>query len=586
MLSRGERTKERRFGKDRWLLGLLVALSLAGDAWAQGQPATDGSRCVVSEAFVRADSTRSAGARKYLDQLVASRRGLHLVYRDVDKNELANKRLHDIAKFFKVDEPAVPTIYLCRQMITGFQDAATTGRQIEDLLTIEAFVREGCPKCASAKAHLMGMQSRYPGFKVVFREIINDAAGRARWEEVSRQHGVVTPGIPTFHACGKVIVGWDGEQATGAQWEHILQGATFPCPAAKAAAHNNDRRRSGVRRTLLRTSQPAVTPRRAGAKDEPPAPAASEELPAAKAAANSNEPPAPLAGDAPLPLAGDAPPPAAGEDLELVGPPAEASGSSVSSAGASNSDAPSGVTLPVFGRLELRSVGLPALTFAVGIVDGFNPCAMWVLLFLLSVLVNLKDRWKILAVAGTFVLVSGLAYFAFMAAWLNVFKLVGYLRPVQIGLGVIGLVVGLVHVKDFFAFKKGVTFSIPESAKTGIYDRVRRIVSAENLFAAITGAVVLAVLVNVVELLCTAGLPALYTQILAQQQLPTWQYYAYLGLYNLAYMFDDSIMVGMVVFTLNRRRLQENEGRWLKFVSGATMLAMGLVMLVKPQWLV
>jgi sterol desaturase/sphingolipid hydroxylase (fatty acid hydroxylase superfamily) len=173
-----------------------------------------------------------------------------------------------------------------------------------------------------------------------------------------------------------------------------------------------------------------------------------------------------------------------------------------------------------------------------------------------------------------------------MAAWLNVFALVGLLRPVQITLGLLAIFVGSVHVKDFFAFKQGLSFSIPESAKPGIYAKVRRIVQAENLWGAITGACVLAVLVNIIELLCTAGLPALYAEVLAVQQYPTWKNYLYLALYNLAYMFDDSIMVGIVVITLGRRKMQEKHGRWLKLLSGSVILTLGLVMLFCPEWLV
>lgn len=210
---------------------------------------------------------------------------------------------------------------------------------------------------------------------------------------------------------------------------------------------------------------------------------------------------------------------------------------------------------------------------------------MWVLLFLLSILVNLRDRFRIFAIAGVFVLVSGLAYDAFMAAWLNVFLLVGFLRPIQVFLGLLALVVGAIHVKDFFAFKKGISLSIPESAKPGIYKRVRSIVTADNLWGAIVAATVLAILINIIELLCTAGLPALYTNVLSMQQLPAWQNYAYLGLYILAYMFDDSLMVGVVIVTLGKRKLQEKEGRWLKLVSGAVVLLLGVVMLFRPEWL-
>lgn len=238
-----------------------------------------------------------------------------------------------------------------------------------------------------------------------------------------------------------------------------------------------------------------------------------------------------------------------------------------------------------FGELRVRDLGLPLFTVTIGLLDGFNPCAMWVLLFLMSLLVNLQDRRKMAFIAGTFVLFSGVIYFAFMAAWLNVFLLVGLSRVVQIALGGLALFVGAVNVKDFFALHRGISLGIPESAKPGFYARVREILQAENLTGAIVGIVVLACLVNMIELLCTAGFPALYTQILTMQQLPTWKYYGYLGLYNLAYIFDDSVMVTIAVVTLSRRKLQERAGRWLKLTSGAVMFGLGIVLIVKPEWL-
>ncbi len=243
------------------------------------------------------------------------------------------------------------------------------------------------------------------------------------------------------------------------------------------------------------------------------------------------------------------------------------------------------VTLPLFGRVAARDIGLPAFTAIVGLVDGFNPCAMWVLLFLLSLLVNLKSRWRMLAVAGTFVLVSGLVYFAFMAAWLNVFLWVGMSRALQAVLGVVALLAGGVHVKDFIAFHRGVTLSIPERAKPAIYARVNRVLTAENLVGAIASVVALAFLVNAVELLCTAGLPAVYTQVLASHGLPRWQHYAYLALYQVFYMLDDSVMLAVAIVTLSRRRLQERGGRVLKLVSGLVMVALGVLLIVKPEWL-
>jgi glutaredoxin len=238
-----------------------------------------------------------------------------------------------------------------------------------------------------------------------------------------------------------------------------------------------------------------------------------------------------------------------------------------------------------FGRLRVRDLGLPLFTVVIGLLDGFNPCAMWVLLFLLSLLVNLHDRRKMALIAGTFVLVSGLLYFAFMAAWLNVFLAIGLSRAAQIALGGIAFFIGAINVKEFFAWRRGPSLAIPDSAKPGLYARVRRILQAENLAGALAGIVILAGLVNMIELLCTAGFPAVYTQILTLQQLPMWEYYWYLGLYNLAYILDDSLMVTIAVVTLSRKQLQERAGRWLKLTGGLVMAGLGVVLLLQPNWL-
>jgi len=246
---------------------------------------------------------------------------------------------------------------------------------------------------------------------------------------------------------------------------------------------------------------------------------------------------------------------------------------------------PSTVRIPWLGTLDVRDLGLPTFTIALGLVDGFNPCAMWVLLFVLSMLIHLKSRARMALIGGTFVLVSGLVYFVFMAAWLNFFLIVGFSRWLQPVLGGIALVIGGIHVKDFFALKQGISLSIPEASKPGIYRRARDVLKAESLPSSLVTVVVLAVMVNMVELLCTAGLPAVYTQILTSRELDQLSYYAYLGLYNLAYMLDDAAMLTVAVVTLSQRKLQERGGRVLKLVSGLVMASLGLLLLFKPEWL-
>lgn len=237
------------------------------------------------------------------------------------------------------------------------------------------------------------------------------------------------------------------------------------------------------------------------------------------------------------------------------------------------------------GRLSASKLGLPLFTLALGLLDGFNPCAMWVLVFLLAMLAGQRDRRRMALSGATFVVVSGVVYFCFMAAWLSVFLVVGMSRALQLALGGIALGIGALNLKDFFAFRRGPSLSIPDAAKPGIYARVRRVLQEHRLAASLVGVAAIAVLVNFVELLCTAGLPAIYTSVLARQQLSSWGRLGYLGLYNLAYVADDAAMVTIGVVTLSRRRLAETTGRWLKLVSGAVMFGLGLLLLLRPEWL-
>ncbi|MDX8129297.1 NrdH-redoxin [Methylomonas sp. LW13] len=235
-----------------------------------------------------------------------------------------------------------------------------------------------------------------------------------------------------------------------------------------------------------------------------------------------------------------------------------------------------------FGRrIGLDEVGLPAFTLAMGLLDGFNPCSMWVLILMISMLAPMNNRPRMLAVAGTFVVVEGMAYFVFMAAWLNLFLLIGLSRASELAIAGIAVLAGAINLKDFWAFGRGISLSIPVAAKPGIYNRIRRILQAENLAGAMLGAVVLALLVQIVELLCTSGFPALYTRILTLRELSGWDYYGYLMLYNLAYMLDDVVVLGVGVVTLSQHRLQEKEGRWLKLLSGLAMVSLGLYLILR-----
>lgn len=537
--------------------GLGLSLALVG-TWGVNARcfAAEEPRCAVLEVFVRGDAEKSVAAREFVEKTYGKHKGLTIAIRDVAANEKDLDRFYKLADHFKIAKPGLPAFYVSGRFELGWE-AVTTPKRLEEALTVEVFVREGCPRCAAAKPIIFDqIAPRYPAYKFVQKDIASSTENANRLQELAQRYGVAAASVPALHYCGKLKVGYIDPASSHRQWDDVLKAVTIPCAPEKKTSE-----RGGVPGwmiAVLLAAQPAPEVD----TDEPPP---RKPIPEASAASEEDS---------------DAAPPrrALPEEVEpetdplALPPPAEDSQSDV-------------VTLPMIGDIRWRDWGMPAFTITVGLIDGFNPCAMWVLLFLLSLLVNLRDRWKILAVAGTFVFISGLAYFAFMSAWLSVAKLVILLRPAQLILGVLGLVVGLIHIKDFFAFKQGVSLSIPESAMPGLYNRMRNVVMAETLWGAIAGASVLAVLVNIIELLCTAGLPAMYTGILTMQKYPAWLNFLYLLLYIVAYMFDDSIMVAIAVVTLGKHKLQERGGRILKLLGGAVIAGLGVVMIFKPNWL-
>jgi hypothetical protein len=241
-----------------------------------------------------------------------------------------------------------------------------------------------------------------------------------------------------------------------------------------------------------------------------------------------------------------------------------------------------GLEVPGLGLIDPQDWGLPLLTVMIAGLDAFNPCAFFVLLFLLSLMVHARSRARMVLVGGTFVLISGLVYFVFMAAWLNVFLLIGELRTVTLVAGLVAVSLAAINIKDYFRFRSGPSLSIPESKKPDLYQRMRRLVAARSLVAMLLGTAVLAVVVNSYELLCTAGLPMVYTRILTLREADTFIYYLYLVLYNIVYVVPLLVIVLLFVLRFGSRKLGEREGRLLKLASGMMMLGLGAVMLLAP----
>lgn len=243
------------------------------------------------------------------------------------------------------------------------------------------------------------------------------------------------------------------------------------------------------------------------------------------------------------------------------------------------------IDMPVLGKVDAGKVSLPLFTILLAGLDSFNPCAFFILLFLLSLLVYAGSRKRMILVGGIFIFFSGLIYFLFMAAWLNVFLLTGEIFWITLGAGIIAIIIAIINIKDFFFFKKGISLSIPENAKPKLFQRMRNLIKESSVKSLILGTVVLAIVANTYELLCTAGFPMVFTRMLTLNDLSTTSYYLYLVLYNLVYIIPLAVIVGIFTYTLGSRKLAEQEGKALKLISGMMMLLLGLVLVFKPNLL-
>ena len=242
--------------------------------------------------------------------------------------------------------------------------------------------------------------------------------------------------------------------------------------------------------------------------------------------------------------------------------------------------------IPLLGKTDLSSLSLPLLAIVLGLVDGFNPCAMWVLVYLISLVMGMNNRTKMVwLIVGTFVAASGILYFLFMTAWLNAFLVLGYVRVINIAVGLIALGWGVLSVKEYMETKGALVCD-----KVDVHDRkhiistAKELISAPFTWATIIGIILLAFTVNSLEFVCSAAIPAAFTQVLALSNLSSIEHYLYIALYDLFFMLDDLIVFGLAAFTFSGVA-GEKYAKYCKIIGGAVLVILGLILLFAPRML-
>ena len=242
--------------------------------------------------------------------------------------------------------------------------------------------------------------------------------------------------------------------------------------------------------------------------------------------------------------------------------------------------------IPLLGTIDKRDVSISLVAIILGFIDGFNPCAMWVLLFLINMLIGMNDRKKMLIIGLTFLFTSALMYFLFMLGITNILSFIS-VPVIRTIIGVVALLVGIYNVYKFFKERKedAGCHVVDEKKRKKIFNRIKKFTTEKNIFLALGGVVILAISVNAVELACSSVFPATFAEIMAVNNVSGIAKILYLLLYTLFYMIDDMIVFIIAVSTLELSTTSTKYGKYSKIVSGIIMLLVGLLLILKPEWL-
>jgi cytochrome c biogenesis protein CcdA len=383
----------------------------------------------------------------------------------------------------------------------------------------------GCPHCSKEIEFFFDIKSKYPDLEVYTYEVYYNQGNAFLLQEVARNLNVDGGGVPFLVIGDKSFIGFD-ELSTPVQIENRV----------KECLENSCPNETGV---IL------------GIEEEKPDVDTEEEV----------------------------------DNSEIVIPVVEAMTEEGEEDDIQTEERGKIMKLPFLGETDIHKLSLPILAVLMGILDGFNPCALWVLLFLISLLLGIENKKRMWTLGVTFIIASASVYFIFMAAWLNLVLFLGLIIWVRLFIALLALGGGSYSIRKFFKNKAGTCEVTGGERKQKVFEKLKNIVKKNNLWVALGGIILLAFAVNLVELICSAGLPAVFTQVLAMNNLPTSSYYLYILLYILFFMIDDFVVFFIAMFTLKMTGITSKYARYSHLIGGTLMVLIGILLIFKPEWL-
>jgi len=243
------------------------------------------------------------------------------------------------------------------------------------------------------------------------------------------------------------------------------------------------------------------------------------------------------------------------------------------------------VRLPLIGEFDLQTAPILLTTILIAFLDGFNPCSLFVLTFLLAIIIHSASRKKIFIIGFTFLLVTAAVYGFFMLGILNIMIFATRLFWIRNIIAALVIVVGLFGIKDFLVSQEGPTFSIPEKHKSQFYKQVRKIFYTNSVLPMIGATALMGLGIALVELPCTAGFPFIWSTIIAGMDLSINHFALLFTVYLLIYLLDEIAIFMVAVIKMRSAKITEEQGRTLKLVAGTLMLVLGLILLIRPEYM-
>ena len=243
------------------------------------------------------------------------------------------------------------------------------------------------------------------------------------------------------------------------------------------------------------------------------------------------------------------------------------------------------VDVPVAGNINLKNVSLTTAAVIIGLIDGFNPCAMWVLLFLISILIGMKNKKRMWALGIAFLVTSALVYMCIMLAWISIAVKITTIIWIRNIIAIVALIGGIINLRSFFTHQDSGCEVVDDKKRKTIFKKIKKFTSEKSFLLALIGVIGLAISVNMVELACSAGLPLVFTELLAINNVNLFMKIMYTILYIIFFLIDDLIVFFIAMFTMKITGISTKYNKYSHLLGGIVMFIIGILLIFKPEWL-